>query len=92
MDSMRAWLPVKKVLIVALVCIATALLFFHMDRIRPLEDNVIPGFWVSMLLDGSLHDHVMRGYTAVALIVDCALYSGIALLIIRLGNRKPKSY
>jgi len=52
---------------IAIVCIVTLLLFVIENRLPSyLVDVLAPGFFVAALLNGSLHDHIMRGYVLVA--------------------------
>jgi hypothetical protein len=74
---------------VAVVCIVMLLLFMNENRLpSSLLDVISPGFFVAVILNGSLHDHIMRGYLFVALFVDCLLYSLVVLGGLKLFARR----
>jgi len=75
---------------IAIVCIVTLLLFVIENRLPSyLVDVLAPGFFVAALLNGSLHDHIMRGYVLVAFLVDCLLYSLVVLIGLKFIAKRP---
>ncbi len=75
---------------IASVCIVLLLLFVIENRLPSyLADVLVPGFSIAALLNGSLHDHIMRGYVLVAFFVDCLLYSLVVLIGLKLIAKRP---
>ena len=73
------------------IFIGMVLLFVNQNRLPSfLTDVLVPGYFVVAILNGSLHDHIMRGYILVAVLVDCLLYSMLVLIGLRLiAKRRP---
>ena len=76
----------QRVLIVTGITATVLLIFAFASRLPSYIPDylLLPGFAVANTLNGSLHDHVMRGYLVIGLILNCALYSCVALLGMRL--------
>jgi len=70
---------------IAAVSLTMLLLFVNQNRLPSyLMGVLVPGFFVSAILNGSLHDHIMRGYVLVAFLADCLLYSLVVLIGLKL--------
>jgi hypothetical protein len=68
------------------------LLFASADKLPAVVRNLlIPGFFVALLINGSLHDRVMPGYAALGVAFNCAFYSTLVLTGIELFKRLRKS-
>jgi len=72
----------QRPLLVSAVCLLVVLLYFFGDKLpAPCGDLLLPGFLPTMWINGSLHDHVMRGYALLGITLNCLFYSAAVLLL-----------
>jgi len=70
--------------VVGVTCGLIIFLFLLYDHLPTalnsvLTDVLSPGFFPTLLINGSLHDRVIPGYVAIAAAFDCIFYSLLAL-------------
>jgi hypothetical protein len=75
--------------VMGVTCGLIILLFQLYDRLPTALNSVLidvlsPGFFFTLLINGSLHDRVIPGYVAIAGAFDCILYSLLALGVSKL--------
>jgi len=70
-----------RLLLISAVCFLVVLLYFFGDKLpSPCNDLLLPGFIPVLWINGSLHDHIMRGYALLGILFNCIFYSVLAFL------------
>jgi hypothetical protein len=77
---------------VLFACSIVTLLWIFGDRLPPLaQDLFFPGAFVTVLINGSLHDRIIPGYFALVALFNCLFYSALVLLGIWLVEKFRKA-
>jgi hypothetical protein len=67
-------------------------LFESADHLPEFFKNLlVPGFFAALMINGSLHDHIMPGYSALGIFFNCVFYSALVFLGITLFQKLRNS-
>ena len=81
-----------KIYSVLLTCAIVVLLFASADRLpESFKNFFMPGFFVVVMINGSLHDRIIPGYLILGVFFNCIFYSALALFGIWLFEKLRKS-
>ena len=69
-----------KIYSILLVCLVVTLLFVFGDHLpQALTSILFPGAFLTVLINGSLHDRMMPGYMFLEILFNCIFYSALVL-------------
>jgi hypothetical protein len=72
---------------VALTSVIVLLVYFLFNSSQAWAALAMPGFFVAVLINGSLHDRLIPGFLAIGVFFNCVFYSAVVLFAIWLFDK-----